>query len=50
MSVCEECALILMQGWHVLSGNACRSIAEQYPVHIGIVLGAAEGAGAAMNV
>ena len=42
--------MILVQGWHVLSGNACRSIAEQYPVRIRIVLKAAEGAGATMNV
>ncbi len=42
--------MILVQGWHVLSGNSCSSIAEQSLVHIRIVLGAAEGAGATMNV
>ena len=42
--------MILVQGWHVLSGNASRSIAEQYPVRIRIVLKAAEGAGATMDV
>ena len=41
---------MLVQGWHVLSGNASRSIAEQYPVRIRIVLKAAEGAGATMDV